>query len=427
MQPIADIEAEKTLLGAMLLDKNIIPDIAEILSPEDFYHGVNGTIYKTILDLEARDITPDLVTMSNTLKNNVPASYLAQLFTSVATTANVNYYANLIKDQSLLRQLADKSRNVINRIYDNDFESAEQLLAEAENSISEITQKKTSAINHVKNDILGYLEDLENQEDTMGLKTPLRDLNLILNGLQKTDLIIIGARPSMGKTALGTEIAGRVALDGLSVAFFSIEQAKKQILNRIIIQQTIIHSDKFKSKKFSPTEWENITNTASLLNKSNLFIEDESVVTPLDIRAKCKRIKKQYGLDLVVIDYLQLIKCHKKAERRDLEITEISTSLKALAKELEVPVVALAQLSRAVEQRADKHPQMSDLRDSGGIEQAADVITFLYRDEYYNPDTEKKGIAEILIAKQREGPVGTIEVGFIKEYTKFVNLSTREG
>jgi len=422
MKTLANLEAEKTLLGAVFRDKEIIDEISGILTQNDFYDNRNGAIFRTILELEAENIAPDLVSVSAKAAD-ISATYIAELITYSPTAANAGYYAKQVREYSLLRKAVAGAGRISNKAYDGDYETAEELIAEAEQYFHELGQEKSAELYRVKDNVLGYIRSIEDRKPGItGLKMPFKRFEYMTNGLQRKDLIIIAARPSMGKTSLLTEIAKYSALGGKGVAFFSLEMSKEQILNRIFVQHCLLNGSRFRIGNLNQQEWNEVNNLGEKLHKSNLVIEDASVVTVPEIRLKCRAIKRRDGLDLVVIDYLQLIKCHRKVGTRDQEITEIATSLKALAKELDVPVVALAQLSRSVENRADKHPQMSDLRESGGIENNADVIAFIYREEYYNPETLKKGIAEIMISKQREGPTGTLELKWEKEYTRFSDL-----
>jgi len=422
-----DTEAEKTVLGAMLFNKEIIVDIAEILTPDDFYQDINGIIFRAITDLEAKSITPDLITLSNVIpkySKDIPITYIAQLVSGANTAANASHYANLIKEKSILRQLISKQNNIINRIYDESYETVQELLSDAEQSILAINSGSKANVSHVKTILLPYLDNLENMKfGISGIKTPFSKFDYATAGLQNKDLILIAARPGMGKTSIGTEIAAYSALNGLSVVFFSIEMPKEQILNRIYSQQAMVPLKKFRMGGFTPEEWDRINNMSARLSNTNLVIEDKPVTT-LDMRAKCRRIKKQYGLDIVIIDYLQKIRGHKRTENRNHELGIISDGLKEMAKEFGIPVVSLAQLSRGVEQRSDKHPMMSDLRDSGNLEQDADMICFLYRDDYYNPNSDKKGITELVISKQRNGETGTIELGWNGVCTKLYDFNS---
>ena len=423
----SDSEAEKDLLGAMMFNREVISDVADILSSNDFFHEINGIIFKAIVDLDNKSITPDLITMSNTIpkySKDIPITYIAQLINGAATSANALHYAGLIKEKSILRQLIIRQTNIINRIYDDDFDTAQELLSDAEKNILEINDKQQVSIIHVRNVLIDYLIDLENLKPGInGLRTPFKSLDFITCGFQNKDLILIAARPGAGKTSLATEIIGYSVINGLSVAFFSIEMPKEQILNRIFAQQAHVPLKKFRMGGISTEEWDRVNRFSSKLSDCNLIIEDK-LVTTLDIKSKCRRIKKQYGLDLIVIDYMQKIRGHKKAENRNHELGAISGDLKDIAKELNVPLISLAQLSRAVDSRADKKPQMSDLRDSGNLEQDADMICFLYNDEYYNPNTEKKGITDLIISKHRNGEVGTIELGWNRAYTKLYDLNS---
>jgi len=419
---LANLDAEKTLLGAIFRDKEIIDEVSNLLTQDDFYDNRNGAIFRTILELDAENIVPDLVSVSAKAAN-ISAIYIAELITYSPTAANASYYAKQIREYSLLRKASVMATRISNKIYDGDYESAEELVAEAERYFYELGQGRGTELYRVKDNVLGYIQSIEERKPGItGLEMPFKRFEYMTNGLQRKDLIVIAARPSMGKTSLLTEIATFAALEGKGVAFFSLEMSKEQILNRIFVQHCLLNGSKFRIGNLDGNEWNKVNRLGERLHKSNFVIEDASVTTVPEMRLKCRAIKRRDGLDLIVIDYLQLIKCHRKVGTRDQEITEIATSLKALAKELDVPVVALAQLSRSVENRQDKHPQMSDLRESGGIENNADVIAFIYREEYYNAETLKQGIAEIIIAKQREGPTGSFELAWEKEFTKFSDI-----
>ena len=412
-QTPSNVEAEKNLLGAMMFNKDIIADIVEILTQDDFYQEFNGTIFRAMIDLDARSITPDLITLSNVVpkyNKNIPIVYIAQLIEGASTAGNATHYAKLIKEKSVLRQLINRQTAIINKIYNNDFETAQELLADAEQSILDINSKDNCNVSHVKNMLIPYIVNLENMKPGInGITTPFLKFDYMTSGFQNKDLILVAARPGMGKTSFATEIAAHSVLKGLSVAFFSLEMPSEQILNRIHSQQLKVPLSKFRMGGFLQEEWNRINDFGAKLSTKNLIIEDKPM-TILEMRSKCRRIKKQYGLDLIVIDYLQKIRGHKKSENRNHELGMISGSLKDMAKEFNVPVVSLAQLNRSVEQRADKHPMMSDLRDSGNLEQDADMICFLYRDEKYNPDTDKKNITELIISKHRNGETGMIEL-----------------
>ena len=425
-------QAEQAVIGAMIKNKMVIPDVTEILSSSDFYEERNVIAYQAIVDLEANGVTPDLLAIAEKLiKDNlldrVTVVYLAEIAGQVATTATVTQHAKIVRECSVLRQLIGKSSKIINQCYDRDFDNLEDFINKAEAEILELNSKQHSGgLIPVKSMIMAHLEDMENRKPGLtGIKTPWDDLNYMTNGLHRSDLIIIAGRPSMGKTSVGIQLACGVALNGSHVAIFSLESKKERIVDKMLMQQARIDGQRMRIGSLSQRDWDMANRIGAKLHGSSLHIDDNSNVTVLDIRSRCRRLKQKAGLDLVVIDYLGLINSHKKAENRNLEIGYMTKALKGLAKELDVPVVLLAQLNRQVSSRANKMPILSDLRESGNIEQDADVVMFVHRDEYYNADSEKKGIAEFVIAKQREGPTGIVEVGFLKEFTLFMGLAKR--
>jgi len=429
-QPFSQ-QAEQAVIGAMLKNKLVIPDVSEILTSSDFYEQKHAVAYQVIVELEAAGVTPDLLAVSEKLRKDsqdVSVTYLAELYAQVATTATVSQHAKIVRENSVLRQLISKSTSITNKAYDRDYDNLEDFINRAEADILELNSKQHSGgLVPVKNMIMAHLEDMENRKPGLtGIKTPWDDLNYMTNGLQRSDLIILAGRPSMGKTSVGMQLACGVALNGGHVAVFTLETKKTRILDKMIMQQARIDGQRMRIGSLSQRDWDMANRIGAKLHGSSLYIDDNSNVTVLDIRSRCRRLKQKTGLELVVIDYLGLINSHKKAENRNLEIGYMTKALKGLAKELDVPVVLLAQLNRQVGNRKDKRPQLTDLRESGNIEQDADVVMFVHREEYYTPDTEKKGIAEFVIAKQREGPTGIVEVGFLKEFTLFVGLS-REG
>lgn len=426
-------QAEQAVIGAMIKNKMVIPDVTEILTASDFYEERNVLAYQAIVDLEAAGVTPDLLAVSENLRKDnkidfVTVVYLAEMVGQVATTATVTQHAKIVRECSVLRQLISKSSSIISKAYDRNFDNIEDFISQAEADILELNSKQHSGgLVPVKSLIMAHLQDMENRKPGItGIKTPWDDLNYMTNGLQRSDLIIIAGRPSMGKTSCGVQLACGVALKGGHVAIFSLESKKERILDKMIMQQAKIDGQRMRIGSLSERDWSMANHYAGELYKSSLHIDDNSNVTVMDIRSRCRRMKQKTGLDLVVIDYLGLINPHKKAENRSLEIGFMTKALKGLAKELDVPVVLLCQLNRQVSGRANKKPQLTDLRESGNIEQDADVVMFVHREEYYTPDTEKKGIAELVIAKQREGPTGIVEVAFLKECTAFVGLSIRE-
>ena len=431
--PPNNTEAEESVIGAMLLDKEAVNTALEILKAEDFYKEVNQEIFKAIISLYNRNEPVDLVTLSEelrkrqTLESVGGISYLADLSISVVSAANTKYYCEIVKEKSILRRLIKSSDEIMSLAY-QDNKEVNLILEKAEKDIFDITQgvhnKGFYPINEVLLRSFSQIEERAAKKGELtGLTTGFTDVDLKLSGLQKSDLILLAARPSMGKTALGINIATNAAIKGgANVAIFSLEMSKEQLAQRIISSTAHVDLQKIISGNLSEDEWIQVVNSMAPLSKMNIFIDDTAGISLMEMKAKCRRMKIEKGIDLIEIDYLQLVETDSKAENRQQEISAISRGLKAIAKEMECPVLALSQLSRAPELRSDHRPILSDLRESGAIEQDADVVLFLYRDDYYNEDSEKKNIGEIIIAKHRNGPTGKVELAFKKEYTKFLNL-----
>jgi len=414
--PPSNIEAEQSVLGSILLDKDALIKVAEILEVEDFYQEKHKKIYKIMLDLFSRDIVCDLVTISDYVED---IGYLSVLASAVPSTANVDYYAKIVKEKSILRQLIRHADSIIKNSYN--ATDAKQVLDDAERRILGISQERKSEFTAIDNLLtLSFerIEDLATGKASPGISTGFTDLDQMISGLQPSDLIIIAARPSMGKTALSLNIARHVAKKK-PVAFFSLEMSKDQIVQRLLSTEAMVELQKIRTGKLEKDDWAKLVGAMSNLSIP-IFVDDSPTLTSMEIRARARRLAQKHDVGLVVVDYLQLVTGY--GESRQQQITEISRSLKALARELECPVMALSQLSRAVEQRPVKRPILADLRESGAIEQDADLVIFIYRDEYYNEDSDKEGIAEIIIAKQRNGPTGKVELAFLKEYAMFCNL-----
>jgi len=435
--PPQSIDAERSTLGSMLIDRDAIAKVIEILKPDDFYREAHSTIFQVINVLFDKGEPVDLVTVSEELRDRDALddiggiAYLTSLANSVPTSANVTYYAKIVEEKSILRKLIRSSAEISKLGYSADKE-LDEILDEAERSIFNISQKRAiqdfSGIRDVLMDTFDDLEKLyDNKGGVTGVPTGFTDLDKMTSGFQDSDLIIIAARPSMGKTALALNIAQYAAVEkDVSVAIFSLEMSKQQLVQRMLCCEAQVDNHRLRTGYLNERDWNKLTDAAGKLSESKVFIDDTPGITVMEMRAKARRIKAEHGLDLILIDYLQLMQGSSNSESRQQEVSKISRSLKGLARELDVPVVSLSQLSRAVEQRNDKRPQLSDLRSSGSIEQDADVVAFIYRDDYYNPDSEKAGITEIIIGKQRNGPVGKVELAFQKEYTKFVDLARRE-
>ncbi len=437
--PPQNLDAEQSVLGAMLIDKEAVVKAVQVLAPDDFYRDANGHIFEAAVNLFNRNEAVDLITLSEELKQSGlldqvgGVSYVAGLANSVPTAANVEYYARIVLEKSLLRKLISVSTRIAQMGYEGE-EETEALLDKAEQMIFELAQRKNQAgFAQLKNILMETFERIEflhqNKGAITGVPSGFSDLDKLTSGFQPSDLVIVAARPSMGKTALCLNIAQYVATrKELPVAVFSLEMSKEQLVTRMLCAEAMVDQQKIRTGQLADKDWQQLTRAAGPLSRAPLFIDDTPGITPMEMRSKCRRLKAEHGLSLIVIDYLQLMQGRKRTENRQQEISEISRSLKMLAREVQAPVIALSQLSRAVEQRQDKRPMMSDLRESGSLEQDADIVMFIYRDEYYHPEeSEKKGQAEIIIAKQRNGPVGSVDLGFLKEYTKFVNLDKRHG
>ncbi len=430
--PPHSIDAEQSVLGAMIVDKEAINVAVESIKPDDFYKQANAEIYEAIIILFNKNEPVDLITLSEelkrrgTLEDTGGVTYLANLSSSVATTANIEYYCKIVEEKSILRRLIRSSDEIMTKAYE-DSEEVNVIIESAEKNIFDITQGSQregfAPISQVLLASFARIEEMAaNKGALTGLTTGFIDIDHKLSGLQKSDLVLLAARPSMGKTALGINIAVNSALKAKAkVAVFSLEMSKEQLVQRIIASTAHVDLQKIISGRLVEDEWVQIINSMGPLSGINVFIDDTAGISLMEMKAKCRRLKMEKGLDLVVIDYLQLMQMEGRIENRQQEISSISRGLKGLAKEMECPVIALSQLSRAPELRADHKPILSDLRESGAIEQDADIVMFLYRDEYYDEDTEKKNIGELIIAKHRNGPTGTVELVWKKEFTKFLD------
>ena len=434
--PPQNIEAEESLLSAILIDNRTLLDVLELLVPENFYKTAHQLIFAGITELFTRNEPIDLVTLTNILKEKGHldkiggASYLARLVDTVPLAANAQHYARIIHGKSALRQLIEKSNMIAQRCFEDRGE-VDAVIDFAESSIFEISENKTSQSVHplskiIETNIDALEERQGNRAIITGVPTGFPILDNKTSGLQKADLIILAARPGMGKTALALNIARHAAVEaGIPVVIFSLEMSKEQLSMRLLSSEARLDSSRLRSGFITQEDWLKITEAAGVLSNAPVLIDDTPSLSAMEIRAKARRLKMDKNIGLIIIDYLQLMQGRRGAERRELEISEISRSLKALAKELNLPVIALSQLNRMLEQRSDKRPQLSDLRESGALEQDADVVTFIYRDEVYNKDENnpEKGKAEVIIAKQRNGPVGTIPLVFLGAYTRFENMA----
>jgi replicative DNA helicase len=437
--PPQHIEAEQCVLGAILLENEALLKVHDLLKPEHFYRPPHRKVFEAILALFERNEPIDLLTVTEVLRrrNHIEeiggSAYLASLMEAVPTAANVLHHARMVRETAILRSLINVATEVIAECYEH-TEDVEELLDRAERMIFEISEQRVSAafanLKELLKDSIRYTEQLyERHELITGLPTGFRDFDQLTAGLQPSDLIIIAARPGMGKTSFALNIARNVGVrvqePRQAAAIFSLEMSKEQLALRMLCAEARIDSSRLRRGYLDKNEWGRLVNAANDLSDTPIFIDDSPGLTALDIRAKARRLQAEHGLSLIIIDYLQLLRGRGRVESRQQEISEISRSLKALAKELKVPVVALSQLSRAVEQRGDRIPQLADLRESGAIEQDADLIVFIYRDEVYNKETKDKGIAKIIVGKQRNGPTGEIELAFLKEYARFETLEKR--
>ncbi len=432
--PPQNLEAEQAVLGAILLDSVTVITVMEMLRPEDFYREAHRLIYESMIHLNGDNEPIDLITLTTRLQSKQQLEevggiqYITQLASAVPTAANVQYYARIIEEKAMLRRLIRTATEIVTNGYAG-AEDVQNLLSEAEQRILEISNRKSGtgfvAIKDVLMEVFERVETLYNQRGgTTGIPSGFPDLDKMTSGFQRNDLIIVAARPSVGKTAFALNVAQNVAVRAKeTVAIFSLEMSAAQLVQRIICAESNVDAGRMRTGHLEGDDWEKLTMAIGTLSEAQIFIDDTPAITVADIRAKCRRLKKEHGLGMILIDYLQLIAGRGKAgENRQQEVSEISRTLKQIARELEVPVIALSQLSRGVEQRQDKRPMMSDLRESGSIEQDADIVAFLYRDDYYDKESEKKNIIEIIIAKQRNGPVGTVELVFLKNFNKFVSL-----
>ena len=435
--PPQNIEAEMAVLGSMLLDQDAISQAIELLDADCFYKEANKKIYSAVINLYDQSKAVDMVTLieelrrSNCLDEVGGPTYITNLTLNVPTSANIVHYAKIVKEKMLLRNLISAATQIASKCYDA-TQDVDRLVDKAEQIIFEVSSKKVETrFTQIKEVIRNSIETIDNlyqrKENITGISTGFRDLDIKTAGLQPSDLIVVAGRPSMGKSALASSIAEHVGvIEKMPVAFFSLEMSKEQLVQRMLCSHARVDAHKVRTGFLSQADWPRLVSAAGKLSEAPIYIDDAPTVTALELRAKARRLKAQFDIKLIVVDYLQLMQGHlAKADNRQQEISEISRSLKALARELSVPLIAISQLSRAVEQRSDHRPQLSDLRESGAIEQDADLVLLLLREEYYNPTEENKGIAEVIIAKQRNGPTGSLSLAFLGEYMKFENISAR--
>jgi replicative DNA helicase len=433
--PPQHIEAEQSVLGGILIENEAINRVTEILDADDFYREAHRKIFNALINLSERDEPADLITLTNELRkidelDSVGgASYLASLIDSVPTAANIQYYARIVKEKAILRKLIQTSTEIITQSYE-DRGDVEVFLDEAERSIFEISEKRVRPsfypIREIVKESFATIEKLfKKKEAVTGVPSGFKELDRMTAGFQPSDLIIIAGRPSMGKTAFCLDIAEYAAIDNkIPVAIFSLEMSKEQLVIRMLCSQAHVEGTRLRTGYLNESDWPKLTIAAGSLSESPIYIDDTAALSVLEMRAKARRLKADHGLGMVIVDYLQLMKGRARVESRQQEISEISRSLKALAKELNIPVIAVSQLSRKTEERTGNRPQLSDLRESGAIEQDADLILFIYRDEVYNrdPDNPNRGTAEVIIGKQRNGPIGKIDLAFLDKFTTFKDL-----
>ena len=436
--PPQNIDAEQSVLGSMLLDKDIIPTITEILKSDDFYREDHKEIFDSIMDLFEKAEPIDVITVSErlklrgTLESVGGLEYLTNMATVVPTTANARHYAKIVEEKSLLRKLIKASSDIVNMGYEAS-EEVSYVLDRAEKNIFDILQKRNlkgfATIKDVLVETFNRLEELYNSKGHVtGIPTGFADLDFKTSGLHNSDLILVAARPAMGKTAFGLNIVLHAAIHAhVPVAIFNLEMSKDQLVNRMLACEAMVDSQKMRTGKLEDSDWQKIAKALGPMSEAPIYIDDTPGASIMDIRSKSRRLKLEKNLGLIMIDYLQLMQGRGRSESRQQEVSEISRSLKILAKELHVPIICLSQLSRAAETRTDHRPMLSDLRESGAIEQDADIVMFLYRDDYYNPETEKKNIAEVIISKHRNGSTGTVELAWLGQYTKFANLEKYRG
>ena len=427
------VEAERSVIGSMIMDKDAILTASEILTSEDFYQKQYGIVFDAMIELYNEGKPVDLVTLQERLKEkDVPPEissfdFIRELTRIEAISANISYYAGIVRDKAVLRRVIKVNEEIENACYLGK-EKTEDILADTEKKVFELVQRKGAGdYQPIKDVVIDALEKIEiaskSNGTVTGIATGFIDLDYKTSGLQPSDLILVAARPSMGKTAFVLNVAQHVAFkEGVTTAIFSLEMSKVQLVNRLLSLESKVDSQAIRTGNLSDSDWEKLIEGAGTIGNSNLIIDDTPGISISELRSKCRKFKLEHNLGLVIIDYLQLMTGNGKTDSRQQEISDISRSLKALAREINAPVIALSQLSRAVEQRPEHRPMLSDLRESGAIEQDADVVMFIYRDDYYNKDTELKNIAEIIIAKQRNGPIGTVNLVWLPNYTKFANM-----
>ncbi len=435
--PPQNIPAEQSVIGAMLLDKNAIMQAVEILSPDSFYKEAHRYIYEAILSISDRNEPVDLITVTEELRKTGKLDaiggsvYISDLLGSVPTAANVGYYARLVEEKAILRRLIEAGTAIVNDCFD-EKNKVDFVLDNAEKTILEIAMKKARQgffkIDNILKDVLDIMDKLYGKKEAItGIPSGFPDLDRLTAGFQNSDLVILAARPSVGKTALALNFAQNVAIKyKMPVAVFSLEMSKEMLAQRLLCAEAEVDSQKIKTASLSDGGWKRLMKAIERLSQAPIFIDDSPLLTAMEMRAKARMLKKEHNIGMIVVDYLQLMQGRQNIDNRVQEISEIASSLKTLAREIDVPVIALSQLSRAIEQRQDRIPRLSDLRESGEIEQTADMVFFIHRDDYYNPTSDKGNIAQLIIAKHRNGPTGQIDLVFRKEFTKFESKTAYE-
>ncbi len=431
-------EAEQSVIGSMLMDRDAIIAASEIITADDFYQNQYGVMFDAMVELFNEGKPVDLVTLQNRLKEkDVPPEvssleFVREIVIAVPTSANIKSYANIVREKAMLRRLIRVNEEIANTCYSGK-ERLEDILSYTEKAIFDLLQNRTGSdfvpIKQVALNVLERIEAASKSEGTVtGIPTGFIDLDYKTSGMQPSDLVLLAARPSMGKTAFVLNLVDYVAVrKGMPCMIFSLEMSKEQLVNRMLSMESNVDSQKLRTGSLTDADWDAVVEGIGIIGNSKLLIDDTPGISITELRSKCRKIKLEYGLSMVIVDYLQLMSgSGRSGDNRQQEISEISRSLKALAREIQAPVVALSQLSRACESRQDHRPMLSDLRESGAIEQDADVVMFLYRDDYYNKDTDRPNVAEVIIAKQRNGPIGTVELLWRPEFTKFVNMAKEQ-
>ena len=435
--PPQNLDAEMAVLGSMLIDEDAISIAVESLDTDSFYKDTHRKIFAAISELYSGNKAVDLITLSDELKRNGfidevgGPSFLAALANSVPTAANINHYVSIVKEKSILRTLINNATRIVSLCYESEG-NIDEVVDSAERFIFEVSNRKSQGTYlHLKEIIKDSIETIDRlyqkKAHVTGIPTGFIDFDIKTAGLQASDLIVIAGRPSMGKSALAIGIAEYAGvIEKTPLAIFSLEMSKEQLVQRMLCSHAKVDAHKVRTGYLATSDWPRLTAAAGKLSESPIFIDDSPAISVMELRAKARRLKAHQDIKLIILDYMQLMRGSANIENRQQEISEISRSLKALARELNIPVIAISQLSRAVEARTDHRPQLSDLRESGAIEQDADVVVLLLREEYYNPSAENQGMAEVIIAKQRNGPVGSLKLAFIKEYTRFENIARME-